>query len=283
VVANAPSTAQSRLRTARKIAAAADFRARNLLSEADSLARAEDDMRELDARLQADNHFDNPWLAVYSRAQVESALRLYLSDGDPLSAHPPLVVEDIDGAYPADDEEDATEPGHDPPWGRRVQARLRSRNVFGERMSWSERGRKDGRPLPRGPGPQPARSVRRADLQSAFRMVSARSAEVAYMRCIADWEFDTIAAYYSYSKQAARKAYAKALTDLQTALNGRRVASDDPAEIADAQANLEHVLASRRYLLRQAARHQAVSVRVHERLAVLETEAELDVLEPVAA
>jgi hypothetical protein len=281
-VADGRSTAQSRLRSAKKLAAAADFRVRALLSEADSLARAEENIGELVPHSETDYRLSGPRLIGYSRSQVERALKLYLSDGDTLAAHPPLAVEDIDGAY-RDDEEDAPDLANDPLWGRRVQARPRSRNVFGDRMSWPERGRKDGHALPRGPGSEPSRFVRRADLQSVFRRVSARSAEVAYMRGIADWEFDTIAVHYGYSKQAARKAYAKALADLQTALNGRRAASDDPTEMADAQANREHLMARRLYLLRQAARYRAVSVRLQERLPALEAEAQLDVLEPVAA
>ena len=194
---------------------------------------------------------ESPSGTGYSRFEIERALRLYMGDGDALSSDPhPLDVRDIHGRYPDDDEpEGAKLPKLS--WSLHVSSRPRSRNVFGERMSWPGRGRKNRGPLPRGAGPQPARIVRRVDLQRAMRAVSVRSAEVAFMRGVLDWRFSEIAAHYAYSEQAAQKAYGKALKDLQTALNGATSETTD-AELLAREADLERLVAGRRYWLRQA-------------------------------
>lgn len=277
------STPQSRLRSARKYVTAAEHRLKKARHSAAALAATETRLARVQTEIRRLQPRDGVSQAGHSRSEIERALRLYLADGDALSSDAqPLEAQDIEGRH-RDDEAGESDPPK-PSWSLHVSSRPRSRNVFGERMSWPHRGRKNRGPLPRGAGPQPARMVRRADLQHVMRMISVRSAEVAFLRGILDWEFTEIAAHYGYSPQAARKAYGKALGDIQTALN-MDTETTDSAELRAVEEDLQRVRAERGYWLRRAMRLEAQLTRRRKNLPVLEADAQAEhaLLEPAAA
>jgi len=118
-------------------------------------------------------------------------------------------------------------------------------------------------------------------------MVPARSAEVAFWRAVADLEFQDVGNIYAYSSQAAQKAYRKALTDLQTALNlgqsgvgctgrERQLEAQDVAryaELVTQEAELGRVVARLRVQERRAAQMQVRLTRLYRDLPRLELEA----------
>jgi hypothetical protein len=158
----------------------------------------------------------------YSIGEAERLLLLYLTDGLSLSPSGRAVQQGELEAQPTDET---------PEGGWSHEERLaaagigasdgpRTRNVHGERLSWSARGRRDRQPLPRGSWPGAAGLARRADLQRALRRLPRQRAEVLFLRAVADLEFSEVAACLGVSKQAVQKMYKKALADLRDTLNG---------------------------------------------------------------
>lgn len=272
VMAHARSTAHSRLRSAQKHLRSAEHRLKLAREHAARLALAEEELVGIRHEVRRAVGIAALSHSGYSRSEVERALRLYVGDGDALSSDAYLLdLRDVDGRHP-DDGAPTGSKAPKPKWAMHVNGRPRSRNVFGERLSWPGRGRKNRGPLPRGPGQQPARFVRRVDLQRAMCSIPGRSRHVAFMRGVLEWHFNEIGAHFGYSEQAARKAYAKALRDLQTALNGPSIETTADAELLARRIDLEGLVAERGFWLRRAAKLEARLNRLYELLPALEAE-----------
>ncbi len=279
------STAASRLRSAQKYIASAEHRHRQAIKDIARLRPAERRLENVRAeRLLLAGNGER---AAYSRFDVERALYLYLSDGGSASISTHVSdVRDIGGEW-GDREGPEAAAISEAETGVSVTSMRRTRNVFGKRASSPHRGRKNRGPLPRGAGNPPALMVRRADLQRVMRMIPARSAEVAFWRAVADLEFKEVGDIYAYSSQAAQKAYRKALTDLQTALNlgqsgvgrtgrERQLEAQDVArhaELVTLEIDLGHVVAWLRVQERRAAQMQMRLTRLYRDLPQLELEA----------